>query len=163
MLSHDHGTVVSTDHTGGGFWVSDPLTRELRGIVVGHGEGARIGSLAVDPAGRRAHSAATDGTVRVWDLAEGRCLHVLTGHDGEVTALAPAPDGRFTSSGGEDGTVRVWDLETGRCLRVLEGHRGRVELLAASADARTLLSVGADGTMRAWRLEWDYDLPAPSA
>ena len=39
----------------------------------------QVNSAAVDAAGRLAVTVSADGTGRVWDLAEGRCTHVLSG------------------------------------------------------------------------------------
>jgi WD40 repeat protein len=49
----------------------------------------------------------------VWDLATGRLLRTLTGHEGVVTSVAVTPNGRQVVSGFGDGIVRVWDLATG--------------------------------------------------
>jgi WD40 repeat protein len=64
-------------------------------------------------------SGGRDGTVRVWELADGSPLgDPLTGHDGVVHAVAVGElDGRpVIVSGGEDGTVRVWELADGSPL-----------------------------------------------
>ncbi len=66
-------------------------------------------SVAMSGDGRFAVSA-DDKTVRVWDVAAERCLHVLEGHTSRVTSVALSADGRRAVSGGRDGTVRVWDL-----------------------------------------------------
>jgi WD40 repeat protein len=65
--------------------------------------------------GRTAVSGAVDKTVRVWDLAAGRCSAVLEGHTGGVHSVAVSTDGRTAVSGAWDNTVRVWDLAAGRC------------------------------------------------
>ena len=67
-------------------------------------------------AGRWWSPAATDGTVRVWDLASGTPVgDPFTGHAGWVNAVAVGElDGRpVVVSGGTDRTVRVWDLASG--------------------------------------------------
>ena len=59
----------------------------------------------------------SDGTVRVWRLADGTPVgEPLTGHDRVVHAVAAGalPDGTpVIISGGSDGTVRVWRLADG--------------------------------------------------
>ncbi|WP_462186324.1 MULTISPECIES: hypothetical protein [unclassified Frankia] len=67
-----------------------------------------VHGLAVAPSGDWLVSAGSDGTVRVWDVPEGRSRAVLTGHHGPVLACAVAPDGRTIASAGADGTVRLW-------------------------------------------------------
>src|SRR5262249_46970844 len=84
---------------------------ELRRFV-GHTQS--VTSVRFDPSGRWAVSGSMDKTVRVWDVATGANLHVLTGHGAGVTGVALAPDGRHVLSGSMDKTVRWWDLAAGR-------------------------------------------------
>ncbi|MFB9831908.1 WD40 repeat domain-containing protein, partial [Actinoallomurus acaciae] len=63
------------------------------------------------PDGRFAISGGTDATVRMWDLATGRCLSVLDGHSGPVNAVVISADARFALSAGTDGAVRRWELD----------------------------------------------------
>jgi hypothetical protein len=89
-------------------------------ILLGHTDG--VSSVALLSDGRAAVSGSYDHTVRVWDLASGRCTAVLQGHTGGVSGVALSLDGRVAVSGSGDRTVRVWDLASGRCTAVLQGH-----------------------------------------
>jgi WD40 repeat protein len=89
----------------------------------------------------------SDGTVRVWRLADGTPLgKPLRGHTSRVSAVAAGalPDGTpVIVSSGEDGTVRVWRLADGTPLvppldlpasvRAVVVH-GHVIVTAAGAD-----------------------------
>ena len=96
-----------------------------------------------------------EGTIRIWDLAQGGEPRVLRGHEGGVLSIAFAPDGRTLASVSEEGTIRLWDLAQGGEPRVLAGHANLVRSLAFAPDGRTLVSVSGDGTTRLW----DLDLP----
>nr|WP_324199158.1 WD40 repeat domain-containing protein [Nocardia amamiensis] len=63
-------------------------------------------------------SAASDATVRLWDLRTGPLLRVLAGHDGWVNSVAFNGDGTVLASGSADSTVRLWNPRTGRLLQV---------------------------------------------
>ena len=63
------------------------------------------------PDGRFAISGGTDTSVRIWELATGRCLRVLDGHNGAVKAVLISADARFALSASMDGTVRRWELD----------------------------------------------------
>jgi WD40 repeat protein len=70
--------------------------------------------LAFSPDGKQVASGGADKAVRVWDVATGKELQPLGGHDEKVTAVAFSPDGRRILSGSADKTVRLWDPANGR-------------------------------------------------
>src|SRR5206468_8771231 len=86
-----------------------------------------------------------DSTVKLWQLASGRCLETLVGHTERVQALAWSPDGGTLASGGWDTTIRLWDGQDGTLRAVLQGHRGNVQSLAFTPGSRHLLSGRDDG------------------
>ena len=51
---------------------------------------------------KRALSASSDHALRLWDLASGRCLHVLEGHSGPVNQVAALPGGGRALSASSD-------------------------------------------------------------
>ena len=59
--------------------------------------------------GGRLLSASHDNTMRLWDLATGRCLRTLADHEDWVNSVAFGPDGMYALSGGGDPSVRLWD------------------------------------------------------
>ena len=128
-------------------WRSDPA---LRRVLAGHTN--RVETVGLHSDGRRAVSASWDGTLRVWELETGACLHVLAGHTSMVNAVALHPDGRRAVSASADSTLRVWDLETGASLLVLAGHTGGVNALALHPDGRRVVSASWDKTLRVWDL-----------
>ncbi|KAF2453987.1 putative E3 ubiquitin ligase complex SCF subunit sconB [Lineolata rhizophorae] len=85
-----------------------------------------------------------DNTIRLWDVARGRCIRTFFGHLEGVWALA-GDTLRFVS-GAEDRMVKVWDPQTGRCDRTFTGHTGPVTCLGLS-DSR-LVSGSEDGDVR---------------
>jgi WD40 repeat protein len=108
--------------------------------------------VAVSPDGKRVVSGSDDKTVRVWDLASGRCEATLEGHGDRVCSVAVSPDGKRVVSGSGDKTVRVWDLASGRCEATLEGHGDMVCSVAVSPDGKRVVSGSDDKTVRVWDL-----------
>jgi hypothetical protein len=84
-----------------------PLIRTLEGHT------SSVTGVAVSPDGRRAVSASSDNTLKVWDLESGGELRTLQGHTASVNGVAVSPDGRRAVSASWDNTLKVWDLETG--------------------------------------------------
>ncbi len=91
-----------------------------------------------------------DYTVRVWDAASGKELHVLRGHTNTVTSVAWDTKSERLASGSDDNTVRVWDAASGKVLHVLQGHTDRVKNISWNAKNDRLASGGWDNTVRVW-------------
>jgi len=96
--------------------------------------------------GQRMITAGNDGTARVWD-EQGKCLHILQGHQDWVLACSMSANGQRMITAGDDGTARVWD-EQGKCLHILQGHQDWVLACSMSADGRRMMTLG--GTVRFW-------------
>jgi len=76
-----------------------------RRVLYGHTED--VCALAPLACGLRLASGGTDGTVRLWRLADGAAEAILKGHSDSVTALA-AVRGGGAASASADRAVRVW-------------------------------------------------------
>jgi F-box/WD-40 domain protein MET30 len=85
-----------------------------------------------------------DGTIRLWHVPSGRCVHRFFGHIEGVWSLAA--DTLRLVSGAEDKTIKIWDPRTGKHERTLTGHEGPVNCVGLS-DSR-LISGSEDGTVR---------------
>ena len=118
-----------------------------------HGNQDWILSVSFSPDGRILASGGIDGSIELWDVANGRLLSTLKGtlegHDGVVYSVAFSPDGHTLASGSSDRTIRLWDLTNGSVLLTLEGTNDYTEAMVAfSPDGRTLAWVGVDGNIK---------------
>ena len=64
-------------------------------------------------------TAYNDGTLKVFDLADGHCAWTLRGHTKAVVRLSWLGAGQRVLSGSADGTVRMWDLASRTRVRAL--------------------------------------------
>jgi hypothetical protein len=93
-----------------------------------------------------------DPAIRIWELATGREVARLEGHQARNRGLAFSRDGRLLAScsgdfgSAKDSTIRVWDVATRRELRRFDGHPGKVNAVVFTPDGRSLISAGDDTT-----------------
>jgi WD40 repeat protein/formylglycine-generating enzyme required for sulfatase activity len=76
-------------------------------------------AVAFQPRGDLLATGHEDGTISLWDVAEGKKKQTLTGHSAPVESLRFTPDGRTLVSSSHDGTLRVWDPAWQRARAVI--------------------------------------------
>jgi WD40 repeat protein len=98
-------------------------------------------------------SASADGTIKLWDLNQERCIQTLENHDRQVYSVVFSPDGKTLASASEDQTVKLWDVQTGQCLKTLYEHTKKIYSVRFSPDGRLLASSGEDQTIKLWEIK----------
>ena len=131
-------------------WNTDTLTAEGEPIV--GPSGANVYSVGFDSDDQRVIAGSSDGTVRVWNVADHREVATpLSGDQNPVFSVALAHHNQWIATGGGGGIVRVWDLEnTPPSGTPLDGHRNWVHSVAFSPDDSVILSGSADGNLQLW-------------
>ncbi|KAK3750546.1 hypothetical protein QZH41_011084, partial [Actinostola sp. cb2023] len=92
-------------------------------------------------------SAGADNTVRVWDLKDYQCAHVLsTPHTDSVRCVQLKNS--LCVSGCADGVVRIFDVKTGQCLRSLQSQSGGIEHLCF--DGTVIVCATTERMLHVW-------------
>ncbi len=78
------------------------------------------------------------GDVILWDVTNGKQLHLLGGHTKGVTSLAFSRDGSQLASASADRTVKVWQVANGKETGSLGPHGGHVVDIAFSPDGQRM-------------------------
>ncbi len=139
----------------------DHVSRVLGVGRLRHGD--KVNFLSYSSDGGRLASASKDGTVRVWDVGNGREVLAYRGHEGDKpaadakvkaelsspVAVAYSPDGGWIASAGLT-EIHVWDAATGKKLHTLKGHKGPLRAIAFGKDKNTLASGGDDKKVCVW-------------
>jgi WD40 repeat protein len=137
-----------------GLMVSPLLAGEpkLRNTLKGHSEA--VSSVAWNPDGKTLASSSADGTIKLWNVASGKCSATLKARPidyelSDVTSVAWSPNGKTLASGSYDKTIRLWDVASGKNIATFKGHTEWVDSVTWSPDGKTLASV-SDGAIKLW-------------
>jgi eukaryotic-like serine/threonine-protein kinase len=116
-----------------------------------HGNAREITKVVFSPDGKYFAAGGGDGSIGIWESAEGRQKFVLRPETpSSVMTIAFAPDGRTLVSGEWDGMVRLWDASTGKLRATLTPNIGRVSGVAISADGKILVTGGKGDEVKLW-------------
>ncbi|HOE66378.1 MAG TPA: serine/threonine-protein kinase [Candidatus Hydrogenedentes bacterium] len=127
-----------------------PFARKALRILEGHVDA--VNALSVIADGKYLLSGSEDNTLRLWELASGRCMRIYEGHTGSVDAIAVSANGQFAVSASRDRSFRIWDLMAGKCVRVIETHRDATRSVCLAPNGRQILTRGADNSLQLWEL-----------
>ncbi|MCO5576622.1 hypothetical protein L7F22_030437 [Adiantum nelumboides] len=130
-----------------------------------------ISSLAVGKAQQVLYSASWDKTVKVWRMADLKCVESISAHDDAINALAVCDKSGVLYTGSADGKVKAWGKggadgtvlqmhaackERHRLLATMEGGHQKgasVNALAVSEGGEFVVSAGSDGALAVWGRE----------
>jgi WD40 repeat protein len=109
ILNRDNTVNVQDADTGN-------LIRELRGHT------DTVLSVAFSPDGLKLASGGHDFMIRVWDIAEGKCLHSLKAEH-SIWSLAFSPNSHMLVSGHFGGEILLWNVQTGDRISSFTANR----------------------------------------
>ncbi|MFF9899048.1 WD40 repeat domain-containing serine/threonine protein kinase [Streptomyces longispororuber] len=119
------------------------------------GHTSEVNAVALSQDGRTGVSASSDGTIRVWDLADGRGVRTVKATDAQYGILFLAIDaaGRRAVTGDYRSPAQIWELRTGRLRHTLvhaEDGLDEARGVAMGADGRLVLTEHDTGIIRVW-------------
>jgi len=97
-------------------------------------------------------SGGADGTIIVWNAADGSPINTFQGHSEHVLSVDFSPDNSLLASAGFDGAIRVWNVANGRLLNTLQEHAGVVYEVAFSPDGLLLASAHEESIVTLWNI-----------
>ncbi|MFQ5734040.1 MAG: c-type cytochrome domain-containing protein [Planctomycetaceae bacterium] len=87
------------------------------------------------PAGAQVVTGSEDGTVRTWNLANGRVVRSMN-HGSPVVAVAARPDGQAVASAGRNGIGKLWQTSNGKQLAELKGRIRSLHTVASALESQ---------------------------
>jgi WD40 repeat protein len=164
------GKLLAASNENGTVWLWDIAAKHLvsqisTGNVISTGfsaEGENTGSrqaedLAFSPSGKVLATTASNGTIRLWDIASGKPVGPpLVSPGGAVQQLAFSPDGKTLAASSANASIWLWDSTTSSLInQPLLGHTQNVAYLAFSPDGAMLASIDRGGTILLWNMTAD--------
>ncbi|XP_074658756.1 sterol regulatory element-binding protein cleavage-activating protein-like [Tubulanus polymorphus] len=144
VILSEGGRVVSAshDHTLKVYRFEDMLC-----LFTLHGHVGSVTALFLDKvAPLAAASGCEDGSVRLWDLLTGACVHKLDSHQGAVTAVTCTP--MFVISSAQDDRLCIWERCRGTLLHSIRLDPGSCSSLAMLTS--NLLVSSGQGCIMLW-------------
>ncbi len=133
---------------------------KLKTNLAGHS--GYVNTVTVSPDGSLCASGGKDGTVKLWDLNEGKHLYSLDAGD-TVNTLVFSPT-RYWLCAATDSAIRIWDLESKSLEAELSKNHPDFQVmhkstsnpaaisLAWSSDGITLYAGYNDNVIRVWEV-----------
>jgi WD40 repeat protein/DNA-binding SARP family transcriptional activator len=121
--------------------------RSAQSLLIGVADTELVESAAFSPDGRLALSGYSDGTLRLWNVAEQVEFRHFPTNGTPLSAVAISPDGRRLLTGDMADTVTLWDVESGEVSWRHEGDAVAVcpNCIAFSPDGKNALVGSGDG------------------
>ncbi|KDN52502.1 WD40 repeat-like protein [Tilletiaria anomala UBC 951] len=119
------------------------------------GHRADIRAIALSHNGELIASACSSGSVKVWNLAVGRCLRTMP--CGYALCLTWLPDDSHILVGCKDGSIHSYEVASGNEVEAIKAHDGPVWSIALKPNGSGFVSVSADKTAKFWEFSSDAD------
>ena len=124
----------------------------LEETLEGHTDAVR--SVAFSPDGGMLASGSFDGTIKLWNVANGDLINTLEGHEEAVRGVAFSPDGKRLASASFDQTVNIWSLPNGELLHSFHAHAASInKILFTPGKDNTIATASLDNSIRIWDIE----------
>ncbi|KAL3189896.1 hypothetical protein MRX96_020239 [Rhipicephalus microplus] len=117
------------------------FARPFLGSLDGHRDGVQV--LQKHPRFlAKLFSGACDGEVKVWNLAERKCVRTLQAHQGMVRGIAFPGDGQRFITVGDDKNIKTWRAESpswGEPDEPVHTNITRVNVMASASSDRSIV------------------------
>jgi WD40 repeat protein len=117
-----------------------------------------VRAIVFTPDGQHYISAADNGIVKIWKLADGSLVKTITAHKERISDLAVSADGKMLASASWDTTVKLWKLPEGTAIRTLQGSEHYMYTVTFQKDGKQILGGTYGKEVFHWETETGKEL-----
>ena len=119
----------------------DVETRRTRSALLGRY--GMVSALRFAPGGQALASGYTNGMVRLWDLANGKCQELMGSNleNHSILGVAFSPDGLMLAAGSMTRGTRLWNVATSQESAMFQNEDENVLQVAFSSNGQMLIEV----------------------
>ncbi|WP_372369081.1 DUF4062 domain-containing protein [Candidatus Uabimicrobium sp. HlEnr_7] len=126
-----------------------PETLNAATIKIFRGHEDIVTSVATNKEQSVVISGSWDQTLNIWNVASGRRLMSLKGHEGYISSVSFCHPQKIVSASG-DKTLRIWNVQNGNCVKTLSGHTKEIACVSSNENGQLIVSGAKDKTVRVW-------------
>lgn len=98
-------------------------------------------------------SGSFDNNFRLWDIAEGKTLHVFENNKKSVLAVAFSEANNLIACGSQDGSIEIYTFDNFELIHTFFAHGSNIYSLDFSNNGKYLASSSRDNNIKIWDLE----------
>lgn len=124
-------------------------------LVVQNGHSGAVNGILLTKDDKKMISWSADGTIKIWDVEQGKLLKTLEGHSQAVHGLQITKDERkLISYSSFDNSIKVWDLDSSKIIHSFDNQEF-IRGVLITADEKKIISYGTtnDYKIKIWDLE----------
>lgn len=91
-----------------------------------------------------------DGSIKIWDVEQGKEIGTLTKQKRPISSICFTPDDQFLATCSLDRNIKIWKIQTLREAISFSGHSDTINACAFSYAAKCLITGSSDRTIRLW-------------
>ena len=117
------------------------------------GHSTAVWSVGISKNDKYLVSGSFDNNFRLWDIAEGKNIHIFENGKKGVLAVAFSKANNLIACGSQDGSIEIYTFDNFELIHTFSGHGSNIYALSFSSDGKYLASASRDNNIKIWDLE----------
>lgn len=93
-------------------------------------------------------SSSLDGTIKMWDIKNGKLLKVITTSRAAISSIKISNDMKYLIVASFDKSINIWNIESAKLIKKIMGYSGSINNIDITNDNKFIVSALSDGTLK---------------